>query len=79
MLLEAGAVVDMGTGIDGDWTPLMEACRAGAEDSVALLLERGADAKRTCAMLGETVLEIAKKHHHPEIVAILEAATHPDG
>lgn len=75
VLLERGVPVDIGTEIDGNWTPLMEACRAGASESVALLLKHRADATRCCRMIGDSVLEIATKRKHVEIIAMINAAT----
>jgi hypothetical protein len=43
VLLERGADVDIGTEIDGDWTPLMEGCRSGSVHAVAALIQHGAD------------------------------------
>lgn len=73
VLLDRGVNIDVGTEIDGDRSPLMEACRAGAVDAVSLLLKRGADANRCDGMTGESVLEIARRSGHPEIVATIAA------
>jgi ankyrin repeat protein len=72
-LLERGVAVDIGTEIDGNWTPLMEACRTGSVDAVALLLEHRADVNRCCGMVGDGLLEIANKNRHPKIVAMLDS------
>jgi hypothetical protein len=74
VLLERGVNVDVGTVIDGDWTPLMEACRAGAKDSVAILLKHGADPTRCCRMIGTSTVKIAKDAKQSEIVTMLEDA-----
>ena len=57
LLLERGAIVDAES--PNRSTPLMMAARYGKEESVKLLLARGADAKRTND-LGQTAADAAR-------------------
>ncbi|KAK0704394.1 hypothetical protein B0H67DRAFT_557217 [Lasiosphaeris hirsuta] len=53
------------------WTPLMVACQVGSSDTVAMLLDAGANLEPRSPMF-KTALEIAKENGRTELVAYLE-------
>lgn len=71
LLLERGAVVDAEA--PNKNTPLMMAARYGKEDSVKLLLAKGADPKRTNA-LNQTAADLARAAGRESLAAQLSKA-----
>lgn len=71
MLIQAGA--DVNTAQDGGYTPLMGAAQNGLAETVALLLERGADPKAYDQDI-RTAAELAERAGHPDVAATIRAA-----
>lgn len=68
---EANARLPMTGGPDDDYTPLAVAAREGRGDIVRVLLEAGADPRRTIGLFGGTALHEASYFGHAEIVRIM--------
>jgi Ankyrin repeats (3 copies) len=73
VLLSHGADVNAVTACDGGWTPLMEACAGGRKAAAWLLLMHGADSGLWNTYEGGTARDIAVRHGHPEVAAVLDA------
>jgi ankyrin repeat protein len=74
-LLEAGAPVN-GSVAPEQITPLMYAASSGSYETVALLLEQGADMAAKAAH-GSTALDIALERGRNEIIHLLRVRTEP--
>jgi ankyrin repeat protein len=71
VLLAQGAKIDAESPLaSGEYTPLMMAAREGKESTVRLLLEAGADARRTNSE-GLTAAQIAERADKPRIAAAI--------
>ena len=68
-LLAAGAEADPEQ--EGGFTPLHEAALSGKLELARLLLAHGADPRKPSAA-GETAIDLARKHGHAEVLAVLE-------
>jgi hypothetical protein len=74
--LDAGADVNEETRMPnaGTATALTNAVWAGDKEIVALLLNRGAKTEVTGGKFYRTILDYAREHSAPEIIALLEKA-----
>jgi hypothetical protein len=77
VLVAHGADVNTNTVIDGGWTPLMQACAVGNRKLVELLLDHGADPSVRNTYEGGTARDIAAKHGHHELAALLDQWSSP--
>ena len=74
LLVRSGA--DVNAADKTGWTPLMTAAWTGDLEMVRFLVKNGARVKHRDAR-GRTALEIARIHHHPEIVTYLKSVMEP--